>query len=77
MITFTDELHNKLVDMFEARAKNFGLKGKKKIAMQAEFFVGAIAVIDVLNVKNGGTDSCVTPRVYFSIMNGEELRKID
>lgn len=72
-IKITKEIHNELVDTFDARVKNFELKGKNLIALQTEFFAGAIRVLDIVN---GGNQSCITPLLYFSLLRGERVRKI-
>lgn len=75
-IEFTDELHNSLVDLCTARAALRGYKigGKRFLDLQCEIFVSAVATIDFLN---GSPDqSCITPRVYFSIFRGELIEKI-
>ena len=74
MITIGKEIHNNLVDKFDARAENFQLKGKAYIKAQAEFFIGAVSVSDLLN---GGDKSSINPRVYFSIMRGEKITKFE
>jgi hypothetical protein len=73
MIKFTNELHNKLVDQAEKRAANFNLRGKKKIEMQYELFLGAVTAIDFLN---GTEESCISPRVYFGMIRGQLLESI-
>ena len=74
MIKMDKELHNKLVDAFDDRAKEQQFKGKAYIKHQLEFFIGAIAVIDLMN---GGETSCVSPRVYFSAIRGEKITKYE
>lgn len=74
-ITITKYIHNALVDTFEARARNFDLKGKEFVQAQTEFFAGAIRVIDIINKPT--EESCITPKLYFSILRGEKINKID
>lgn len=78
-ITITPEVHNDLVKAFQARAASQGLRGKKKLEAQAEFFVGAVAVIDVLNGEyqkgDAGETSC-TPTIFFAILRGDEIKLI-
>lgn len=62
--TISKDLHNKLVDSFDARAKNFQLKDKAYIKAQAEFFLLSEA-----------KESSINPRIYFSIMRGEKITK--
>lgn len=73
---FTPEIHNKLVDLFDGRAKEQGWKktSKQYKERQLEFFVGAIALMDTLN---GNTEtSSITPRMYFTLLRGEVQTKI-
>lgn len=75
-IEFTDELHNSLVDLCTARAALRGYKigGKRFLDLQCEIFVSTVATIDFLN---GSPDqSCITPRVYFSILRGDVIEKV-
>lgn len=73
-IELTKEIHNKLVDKFEDRAKEIGLKGKKKMESQLEFFVGACAVLDIIN-DNGKT--VVSPMIWINAIRGEMIEKYD
>jgi len=61
-----------ILPAWEMRRKHAGLNpsGKKVIALQHEFIVGGIAVLDAL--RNDG-ESCVSPLVYFSIIRGEYI----
>ncbi len=73
-IKITDELHNKLVDSFIKRAAAHGIRGKNKQIAQADFFAGAVGVIDLIN---GTKESCCTPRIFFSLLRGEEIKLIE
>jgi hypothetical protein len=73
-IILTPELHNKLIDTAEQRAINGGLKGKKKLEMQYELLIGAMRCIDLLN---GETETCLPPGMYFSMIRGELIKKIE
>ena len=72
-IKLTNELHNRLVEQFSNRSREFGLKGKRKLEAQADFFCGAMAAIDGIN---GGEESCCTPGIFFKIIRGELIEKI-
>lgn len=74
-IEFTKELHNKLVDAFESRAKMQQFKGKQYLNLQAEFFIGAISTIDALNGDPNVT--CISPMIAFSIMRGDKITKYE
>jgi hypothetical protein len=71
-IEFTKELHNRLIDRFEARAKGVNLKGKRKLDAQLEFFLGACTIIDLIN-DNGET--VISPMIVFNSLRGELLTK--
>jgi len=71
----TKEIHNALVDAFQKRAETQGFKGKKKLELQAEFFIGAVATIDLMN--GSPEHSCMSPMIAFSIMRGVEIKKFE
>lgn len=68
------DLHNKLVDKFQERAKTQGYKGKQLQLLQAEFFLGACVGLDILHGNKKTT--CATPMIVFSIMRGDLIKKI-
>lgn len=74
MLEITKEQHNALIDKFEARAAEFGWKGKKKVEMQLNFFLGAISIIDTMNASD---KSCIHPMIYFSGMRGDLIERYD
>ena len=67
-IDFSKQLHNKLVDAFEGRAKEMGFKGKAYIKAQLEFFLGATVLVDIINGEYDKPDgkSSIHPMVYVS-----------
>lgn len=73
-LTMTKEYHNALVDTFEERAKNMGYKGKSYLKFQAEFFLGAIRMLDLMNGDK--TKTLITPMIAFSIMRGDKIVKL-
>lgn len=74
-IIITKEIHNALVKSFAERAAAQGLKGKKLLHAESDFFVGAVSVIDIMD---GNTEaSCCTPQIYFSLLRGERIKAIE
>lgn len=71
-IEITKELHNQMVDAFQKRASMQGVKGKELLKLQAEFFLGAVCIIDLINKSE---QSCISPLVAFSIMRGDIIAK--
>jgi hypothetical protein len=71
-IEITKELHNQIVDAFQQRASMQRFKGKELLKLQAEFFLGAVCVIDLINKSE---QSCISPLVAFSIMRGDIIAK--
>ncbi len=73
-IVLTDDVYNSLLETFQERMYNAGVKkgSKKYLDLQAEFFCGALRAIDIIgNNKN----SCITPYVFINIIRGEVLKK--
>lgn len=70
--TITNEQHNHLVDVFTRRMQQLGIKptSKKFIELQTEFFMGAIALMDI-----GKEKSSVSPHIYISILRGDIIEK--
>jgi hypothetical protein len=72
----TKEFHNLLVDKFNCRIKGFGKLSKNKILeMQAEFFIGAFTAFDFVNDNN--ETSSITPIIFYSIIRGDIIKRID
>jgi hypothetical protein len=69
--TMPKELVDQLAATFQERASIQGLKGKKRVAYEAEYFVGAVRAIDLL-LGNDET-SCLPPSVWIAIIRGESL----
>lgn len=74
MITLSHELEKSILDKFESRADEQGLKGKARAKAQIEFVLGAVSAIDSIN---GATDrTCATPNIVFSIMRGDYIKPV-
>ncbi len=71
----TDKQHNHLVKTFKDRMSTFGVKPatKKYLDYQAEFFIGAISLLD-MDREDGS--SSMSPHVYVSILRGDVINEI-
>lgn len=78
-IDFSKEVHNKLVDAFEGRAKEQGLKGKAYVKAQLEFFLGASVLVDIINGERDKKDgkSCIHPMIWICAMRGDKITKYE
>jgi hypothetical protein len=71
------EIEDLVLAAWEERAKTLGYNPKHKSTakLQAEFLLGMVATTDILTNAATTKESSVSPRVYFSIIRGEYLRK--
>lgn len=67
-----EETLNEVLKTFERRANAQTYKGKKRLEMQGEFILGAVALLDAI-AKNP-TQSQITPKIMFGIMRGEYIK---
>lgn len=73
------KIEDKVLDIWEGRAKTLDYNPDHKITtkLQAEFLLGMVAVTDILTNAATTKESSISPRVYFSIVRGDYLRKKD
>jgi len=68
-------IEDKVLEVWKARAERQGHnpKHKKTLDLQAEFFFGMVAALDVLTDAEKTGASSMSPRILFGIMRGDYI----
>jgi hypothetical protein len=66
-------IEDKVLETWKGRAQAQGYRGVELLRAQAEFLLGMVATLDVINDAEATGQSTISPRVMFGIMRGDYI----